>query len=248
MWRKSRNLHPEEHFPTPRWSPTFKANSLKIPYQVIVVQSNVETTTKFLLSCLVSEGFIPGGGVSCAKPGGQNGRSCVHSRGTGTVWLLCACGSVSSTHLNGRTSTCSLPTCTCRVSHLYIGREKKRQSVKKLEKDDINVLSTACVWIKTLTGVCPAVCFEVGALGVHFVAAIEVAAVNSPLFQCVRRLGRERMLCARMNYYWRVVTPKRDTQRVEYLLEFLASSVFIWFDQERASVPCNSHFLDAVEM
>lgn len=33
------------------------------------------------------------------------------------------------------------------------------------------------------TGVCPAVRFEVGALGVHFVAAGEVAAVNSPLFQ-----------------------------------------------------------------
>lgn len=33
---------------------------------------------------------------------------------------------------------------------------------------------------------CPAVCFEVGALGVHFVAAAEVTAVNPPFFQCVR--------------------------------------------------------------
>lgn len=49
---------------------------------------------------------------------------------------------------------------------------------------------------KTLTGVCPAVGLEVGALGVHFVAAGEVAAVNSPLFQCVRRFSRERMLRA----------------------------------------------------
>lgn len=69
----------------------------------------------------------------------------------------------------------------------------------ELVKDDISVLMyRLCV---TLTGVCPAVCFEVGALGVHFVAAVEVTAVDSPLFQCVRRLGRERMLCPRMNYY-----------------------------------------------
>lgn len=66
-------------------------------------------------------GFTPVGGVSCAGPGGRNGRSCVHSRGTGMVWLLCACGSVSSARLNGRTSMCSPPTCTCRVSHLHIG-------------------------------------------------------------------------------------------------------------------------------
>lgn len=45
-----------------------------------------------------------------------------------------------------------------------------------------------------LSGVRPAVCFEVGALGVHFVAAGEVAAVNSPLFQRVRRVRGERML------------------------------------------------------
>lgn len=58
-----------------------------------------------------------------------------------------------------------------------------------------------------LTGVCPAVCFEVGALGVHFVTATEVTAVNSTLFQCVRRLSGERMLCTWMDYYWWVVTP-----------------------------------------
>lgn len=75
--------------------------------------------------------------------------------------------------------------------------------MKRLVKDFVYTdwKSTACVCVKTLTGVRPAVCFEVGALGVHFVAAREVAAVNSPLFQCVRRVGRERMLRARMNYY-----------------------------------------------
>lgn len=77
------------------------------------------------------EGFTPRGGVSCAKPGGQNGRSCVHSQGTGMVWLRCACGSVSSAHLNGRTSTCSLPTCTCRVSHLQI-KGKYRSTINDL--------------------------------------------------------------------------------------------------------------------
>lgn len=71
-----------------------------------------------------------------------------------------------------------------------------------------------CVCESNLTGVCPAVCFEVGALGVHFVAAGEVASVNSPLFQCVRRFSGERMLRARMNYYRRVVTPiKRERER-----------------------------------
>lgn len=103
-----------------------KASSLKSPTpQVKVVQSNAETSTQFLSSCSV-EGFTPVGGVSCAKPGGQSGRSCVHSRGTGTAWLLCACGSVSSARLSGRTSTCSLPTCTCRVSHLHTQRRNRK--------------------------------------------------------------------------------------------------------------------------
>lgn len=52
-----------------------------------------------------------------------------------------------------------------------------------------------------LTGVCPPVCFEVRALGVHFVAAREVAAVNSTFFQCVRRFSRERTLCSGVNNY-----------------------------------------------
>lgn len=71
---------------------------------------------QFMLS---GGGFTPGGGVSCAKPGGQSERSCVRSRDTGTAWLLCACGSVSWARLSGRTSTCNLPTCTCRASHLH---------------------------------------------------------------------------------------------------------------------------------
>lgn len=62
-----------------------------------------------------------------------------------------------------------------------------------------------------VTGVCPAVCFEVGALGVHFVAAVEVAAVDPALFQRVRRLGRGGMLGARMNDDGRVVAPESDT-------------------------------------
>lgn len=46
----------------------------------------------------------------------------------------------------------------------------------------------------------PAVCFEVRALGVDFVATIEIAAVYSPLFQGVRRVCGERMVRARMHY------------------------------------------------
>lgn len=114
-----------------------KASSLKkIPPQVKVVQSDVESSTEFLSSRPVEGGcgggLTPGGGVSCAKPGGRSGRSCVHSRGTGTVWLPCACGSVSSARLNGRTSTCSLPTCTCMVSHLYVQRKHRVISGKGL--------------------------------------------------------------------------------------------------------------------
>lgn len=120
---KGLSLHPEEQVPhSPPWKSNSNPTSTSTPpppYTPQVVQSDEEASTEFLSSCLV-EGFTPGGGVSCAKPGGQNGRNCVHSQGTGMVWLLCACGSVLSAHLNGRTSRCSLPTCTCRVSHLHI--------------------------------------------------------------------------------------------------------------------------------
>lgn len=56
-----------------------------------------------------------------------------------------------------------------------------------------------------LTGVRPAVRLEVGALGVDFVAAVEIAAVDSPFLQGVRGVGRQRMLGARVDDYRRVV-------------------------------------------
>lgn len=52
-----------------------------------------------------------------------------------------------------------------------------------------------------LTGVRPAVCLQVGALGVHLVAPGEVAAVDSPLLQCVGRLCGERVVCAGVDYH-----------------------------------------------
>lgn len=99
---------------------------------------------------------------------------------------------------------CSLPTCTCRVSHLHT--EKKNQiNIKKQFLDDGRMMRMFApigkVRLVCLTGVCPAVCFQMGALSVDFVAACEITAVDSALFQRVRRVGRERMLCPRMNYY-----------------------------------------------
>lgn len=46
----------------------------------------------------------------------------------------------------------------------------------------------------------PAVSFKVGALCVHFVAAGEVAAVNSSFLQGVGGFSRERVLGACMDY------------------------------------------------
>lgn len=119
--REALNLRPEGHFPTPVQH-VRPAQKTSLSSQV--EKSNIETSTELLSSC-PQRCFTPGGGVSCAKPGGRSGKSCAHSRDTGTVWLLCVCGSVSSARLSGRTSTCSLPTCTCRVSPLHIAREKK---------------------------------------------------------------------------------------------------------------------------
>lgn len=50
-----------------------------------------------------------------------------------------------------------------------------------------------------LTGVRPAMRLQVGALGVHLVAAGEVAAVDSPLLQCVGRLCGDGVVCARVH-------------------------------------------------
>lgn len=66
---------------------------------------------------------------------------------------------------------------------------------------------------------CPAVCFQVGALRVDFVAAGEVAAVDS-FFRRVGRLGRERMLRDRTDDYRRVVQPaeRHGEQRLKETL------------------------------
>lgn len=129
---KGIKLHPEEQFP-----PLFvRVHCVRPPLQnsppqVKAVQSKCWNKQSFFQVARWRI-FTPAGGVSCAKPGGQNGRSCVHSRGTGMAWLLCACGSVSLARLNGQTSKCSLPTCTCRVSHLYEKYEIWLTSVKPL--------------------------------------------------------------------------------------------------------------------
>ena len=122
---KGLRLHPEEHFPTPCRSPTCKASSLKSP------PTSQSGTVQHWNQHQV-DGFTPGGDVSCAMPGGQSGRSCVHSRGTGTVSLPCACGSVSSVRPIGQTSMCSLPTCTCTASHLEKDNRQRTDKNRKL--------------------------------------------------------------------------------------------------------------------
>lgn len=58
-----------------------------------------------------------------------------------------------------------------------------------------------------LTGVRPAVRLQVGALGVHLVAAGEVAAVDAPLLQRVGRFCGQRVVRARVHDHRRVVAP-----------------------------------------
>lgn len=69
------------------------------------------------------------------------------------------------------------------------------------------ILSTFFVVCGVLTSVCPAVSLQVGALGVHLVAAGKVTSVDSPLFQRIGRLSRDGMLRARVNYYRWVIAP-----------------------------------------
>lgn len=57
-----------------------------------------------------------------------------------------------------------------------------------------------------LSCVCPAMSLEVGALGVHLVAASEIAAVNPPFLQRVGRVDRERMLGTRVDDHRGVIT------------------------------------------
>lgn len=47
----------------------------------------------------------------------------------------------------------------------------------------------------------PAMRLQMGALGVHLVAAGEVAAVDPPLLQRVGGLCGERVVCARVDYH-----------------------------------------------
>lgn len=55
-------------------------------------------------------------------------------------------------------------------------------------------LPHALVWFLSCVG--SAVGFEVGALGVDFITACEVTAVNPSLLEGVRRIRWERMLCS----------------------------------------------------
>lgn len=55
-------------------------------------------------------------------------------------------------------------------------------------------LPHALVWFLSCVG--SAVCFEVGAFGVHLITACEVTAVNPSLLEGVGRIRRERVLRA----------------------------------------------------
>ncbi len=219
MRRKGRNLHPEEHFPTPCRSPMCKASSLNPPPsipRVQVVQSNIETSTKFFFQ--VARWRVSHQEVAFLVQS-QVVRAGEAAFTVGALERLdpCVLAEVSRQLVRtGELPCAAFPHALVGFLACKWGDKTRIRSVKKACKRRLHVLEkqSSRVWIRTLTGVRPAVCFEVGALGVHFVAAGEVAAVNSPLFQWVRRVSRERMLRARMNYYWRVVTPKRDTEKI----------------------------------
>ena len=60
---------------------------------------------------------------------------------------------------------------------------------------------------------CPAVGLEVGALGVHLVAAAKVAAVDTPLLQRLGGVGGQGVLGPRLDDHRRVVTPAEGQRR-----------------------------------
>lgn len=62
----------------------------------------------------------PAGDASCAGPGDRSERRCDRSQGTGRALHPCVSESDGSAHRSGRTSTYSLPTCTCKASLLYV--------------------------------------------------------------------------------------------------------------------------------
>lgn len=108
--------------------------------------------------------------------------------------------------------TGELPRAT--LPHALVGllacawRERERE--REMSHGDMWKVERARKRVRAaLTGVRPAVRLEVGALGVHFVAAVEVAAVDPSLLQRVRGLDGGRMLGARMDYDGRVVAPER---------------------------------------
>lgn len=119
--------------PLPLRSPLYKASPSKVKWYSPTLKARL----------LEVEGFTPAGGASCAEPGGRNGRSCARSRGTGTVWPPCVYGSAASAHRNGRTSKCSLPRRTCKVSHLKIRRNaiKLRSNVGRASQ-----IMNSCCW------------------------------------------------------------------------------------------------------
>lgn len=59
---------------------------------------------------------------SSGAPGDRSGRSSGCRRRTGRAWPPCASCSGASVHPSGRTSSRSLPTCTCRASRLARGQ------------------------------------------------------------------------------------------------------------------------------
>lgn len=64
-------------------------------------------------------GTLSSGVSSCAGPGGRSARSCGCTPHTGRAWPRCASGSGGSARPSARTSSRSLPRCTCRAFHQY---------------------------------------------------------------------------------------------------------------------------------
>lgn len=210
-----------------------------------MVQSTTETSTKFLSSC-PPRWFTPEGDVSCAKPGGQSGRSCVRSQDTGTVWLLYACGSVSSARRSEQTSTCSLPTCTYRVSHLHVQRGKR-------EDDQWEDWKRLYIFIKTenLLLVCQSGFSPVCVLRCAFRCELLVYTLLQPVksHRWIRRFFRESGESGGRGCFvpeWTItdgLLPLWETQRGKKKCSRQLLLLFAWLDQQRVLSSCNRRLL-----
>lgn len=130
---------------------------------------------------------------SCGEPGGLNGKTLARTGDTEKVGVRCVSWSDGSAHLTWRTSSRSRPSYSGRAFHL---RERERE--RRLSLDDGLYAWTApnlwnqntwtteiwniWIWASVLTCVCSQMGLEVGALGVGFPTARELAAVRRGAF------------------------------------------------------------------